>query len=68
MDADNADDISILANTPNQVESRLFSLEQAAGGIGLHVNADKAEYMCFNQEDLIKSWSSVISWPVHVLR
>ena len=22
---------------------------QAAGGIGLHVNAEKTEYMCFNQ-------------------
>ena len=27
-----------------------FSPEQAAGGIGLHMNADKMEYMCFNQE------------------
>ena len=25
-------------------------LEQVAGDIGLHVNADKAEYMCFNQK------------------
>ena len=24
------------------------SLEQAAGGIGLHVNWDKTEFMCFN--------------------
>ena len=24
-------------------------LEQAAGGIDLHVNAEKTEYMCFNQ-------------------
>ena len=24
-------------------------IEQAACGIGLHVNADKTEYMCFNQ-------------------
>ena len=27
------------------------SLERAAGGICLHVNADKTEYMCFNQRD-----------------
>ena len=26
------------------------SLEQAAGGIGLYMNKDKTEYMCFNQE------------------
>ena len=28
---------------------QLHSLEQAAAGIGLHVNAHKTEYMCFNQ-------------------
>ena len=33
-----------------QAESQLNSLEQAAGGIGHHVNADKTEYMCFNQK------------------
>ena len=38
-----------LANSPAQAKSQLHSLEQAAGGIGLHVNADKTEYMCFNQ-------------------
>ena len=37
-DADYADDIAILANTPNQVETLLHSLERAAAGIGLHVN------------------------------
>ena len=50
MDSNNADDIVLLANTPKQVESLLHSLEQVAGGIGLHVNADKTEYMCFNQK------------------
>ena len=48
-DADYADDIAILANTPNQAETLLHSLEQVAAGIGLHVNAHKTEYMCFNQ-------------------
>ena len=48
-DADYADDIEILANTPNQAETLLHSLEQAAAGIGLHVNEHKTEYMCFNQ-------------------
>ena len=48
-DADYADDIAILANTPNQAETLLHSLERAAAGIGLHVNALKTEYMCFNQ-------------------
>ena len=49
IDADYADDIAILANTPNQAETQLHSLERAAAGIGLHVNAYKTEYMCFNQ-------------------
>ena len=48
-DADYPDDIAILANTPNQAETLLHSLERAAAGIGLHVNAHKTEYMCFNQ-------------------
>ena len=46
---DYADDIAILANTPNQAETLLHSLERAAAGIGLHVNAHKNEYMYFNQ-------------------
>ena len=48
-DADYADDIAILANTPNQAETLLHSLERAAASIGLHVNAHKTEYMCYNQ-------------------
>ena len=36
-DADYADDIEILANTPNQAETLLHSLERAAAGIGLYV-------------------------------
>ena len=42
-DADYADDIALLANTPNQAETLLHSLERAAAGIGLHVNANKTE-------------------------
>ena len=48
-DADYADDIAILANTPNQAKTLLHSLERADTGIGLHINAHKTEYMCFNQ-------------------
>ena len=47
-DADYADDIALLANTPALAKSQLHSLERAAAGIGLHVNAEKMEYMCFN--------------------
>ena len=48
-DADYADDKAIMANTPNQAETRLHNLERAAAGIGLHINAHKTEYMCYNQ-------------------
>ena len=41
--------IAILANTPDQAETLLHSLERAAASIGLHVNAHKTEYMCYNQ-------------------
>ena len=48
-DADYADDIEILANTPDQAETLVHSLERAAAAIGLYVNAHKTEYMCYNQ-------------------
>ena len=48
-DADYADDIAILANTPNQAKTLLHSFERAAAVIGLYVNAHKTEYMCYNQ-------------------
>ena len=38
----------LLKNTPTQAETQLHSLERAAAGIGLHVNANKTEHMCFN--------------------
>ena len=50
-----------MANTPNQAETLLHSLEQSAAGIGLHVNAHKTEYMCFNQVgDISSSYTSVV--------
>ena len=42
-----ADDITLLANTLAQAETLLHILELAAAHVGLHVNADKTEYMCF---------------------
>ena len=59
MDADYADDIALLSNTPTQTKSLLHNLEQAAGGIGLHVNADKTESMCFNQKVYISTQNAV---------
>ena len=58
MNVDYTDDIPHLANISTQAESLLHSLEQAAGGIGIHVNADKTECMCFNQRGNI----SILKW------
>ena len=44
-DADYVDNIALLINAPAQAETLLRSLERAAAGIGLHVNAHKTEYM-----------------------
>ena len=63
-DADYADDIAILANTPNQAETLLHSLERAPAGIGLHVNAHKTEYMCFNQTSDISTLEGTSVKPV----
>ena len=49
MDADYADDIAVLANTPSQTENLQHSLEREAAGIGHHFNTDKTEYMCLNK-------------------
>ena len=54
-DTDYADDIALLASTPAQAESLLHILEQSARDTGLHVNASKTEYMCFNQTDDIST-------------
>ena len=63
MDVDNADDIALLANTPAQAETLLHSLEWTAGGIGLRVNANKTEYICFYQRCNISSFET--SGQVH---
>ena len=49
MDVKYANDIALLANTSTQAKTLLHFLEWAAAGIGLHINADKMEFMSFNQ-------------------
>ena len=61
-DADYADDIAILANTPNQAETLLHSLEQAAAGISLHVNAHKTEYMCSKKKEKLYTYTYPNNW------
>ena len=54
-DADDDDDISIIVNTPTQAESLLQCLQRTAGGICLHLNTNKTEYMSFNEGDDIST-------------
>ena len=49
MDVDYTDDIVLLTNSLAKAQTLLHSLEQAAAGIGLHVNTDKMAYMCLYQ-------------------
>ena len=67
-DADYADDVELLANTQKKAESRLHCLEHAAGGIGLHVNADKTEYVFYSKMRYLhtKWWFYDISGQIHV--
>ena len=55
---DYTDDIALLANMLAQAKTLLHSLEWAAASIGLHVNAHKMEYMCFNQRGNISALNS----------
>ena len=68
-DADYADNIALLANTPKQAEYLLRSLDQAAGSIGLYVNVDKMEYICFNKKEnfsTLNGGSPKLGGQVHV--
>ena len=57
-DVDYADYIALLANTPAPADTKLGGLERAAACISLHVNADRTEYMCFNQTgDISTLWN-----------
>ena len=40
LDANYKDDLVLLTNTPAQAKFLLYSLKQAARGIGLYVNSD----------------------------
>ena len=54
---DYADDIALLPNTPAQAETLLQSQERTVDSIGLHVNTDKTENMCFNQRGDMGLWN-----------
>ena len=58
---DYTDDQVFLTNTPAQAESLLHSLEQAARVIGLYLNANKTEFMCFKQKGVMSTKCHVMA-------
>ena len=63
IDAHYANDLVLFANTPAQAESYCTLQEQTGGGIGLHVNTNKTEYMCFKWEAI----STLSGWPLKLV-
>ena len=58
-DADYVDNIAFLTNTPALAESLLYSLEQAARGINLHVKVNKMTISVLNEKVLgLWNWKS----------
>ena len=57
-DGDYKDNRVLLKNSPAKAESLLHSLEQAAGSIGLCMNANKNEFMSFCREGAIFTLSN----------
>ena len=62
--ADDAGDQALLINALAQAEYLLHSLEQAAGSIGLCMNANKTEFMYLKQEGAI---STLIGKPLKLV-
>ena len=55
---DYSDGLTLLANIRAEAEFLSHSTKQAARGIGLNVNADKTEFMCFKQGEVIFTFKS----------
>ena len=49
-DFDFADDIELMTEEINQAQEFLHSVQNSAARTGLHLNADKTKFMCFNQK------------------
>ena len=59
-DADYADDLALLSDNSYNAQKLLHILEKSAAFIGLHVNATKTEYMCYNQDGAIETLSKTL--------
>ena len=71
-DADDANDLVLLANTPAKAESSLSSLEQSAESIVLYVNTNKTEFAEWSHIHLKWQTSKIsgqvsIPWQQHLI-
>ena len=49
-DTDCAEDLAVLADVLKDTEFLLHSIERTTKMIGLYLNADKTEFICFDQD------------------
>ena len=54
-DADYTEDLLLLTNISTQTEFLQLSLEQVPRGIGLYLESDKTEFMCFKENGTIST-------------
>ena len=59
-DAYYAEDVVLLSDNSYNAQKLLYILEKSAAFIGLHVNATKTEYMCYNQDSKIETLNKTI--------
>ena len=59
-DADYADDLALLSDNSYNTQKLLHILEKSAAFIGLHINATKTEYMCYNQNGAIETLNKTL--------
>ena len=54
-DADYTDDLALLYDNSYNAQKLLHILEKSVAFIGLHVDATKTEYMCYNHDGAIET-------------
>ena len=59
-DADYAEDLALLSDNSYNAQKLLHILKKSAAFIGLHVNATKTEYMCYNQDSTIETLNKTL--------
>ena len=59
-DADYAEDLALLSDNSYNAQKLLHILKKSAAFIGLHVNATKTKYMCYDQGSTTKTLNKTL--------